>query len=105
VLYRLPRYLKLSDYRTRIKDGVISLAFGAIITILILEVLATPVDKTISEYYADNAYVLAHGKNVVNVILVDFRGSDTFMEISVLAIAAIGVYALLKLHLKETDQH
>jgi multicomponent Na+:H+ antiporter subunit A len=105
VLYRLPRYLKLSDYRTRIKDGVISLAFGSIITILILEVLATPVDKTISEFYADNAYVLAHGKNVVNVILVDFRGSDTFMEISVLAIAAIGVYALLKLHLKETDQH
>ncbi len=104
VLYRLPRYLKLSDYRTRIKDGILSLAFGSIITVLILEVLATPVDKTISEYYAENAYVLAHGKNVVNVILVDFRGSDTFMEISVLAIAAIGVFALLKLRLKETDQ-
>lgn len=105
VLYRLPRYLKLSDYRNRIKDGVISLAFGAIITVLILEVLASPVDKTISKYYAENAYVLAKGKNVVNVILVDFRGTDTFMEISVLAIAAIGVFALLKLHLKETDQH
>ncbi len=104
VLYRLPIYLKLSDYRTRIKDGVLSLGFGTIITILILEVLATPVDKTISQYYAENAYVLAHGKNVVNVILVDFRGSDTFMEISVLAIAAIGVFALLKLRLKETDQ-
>jgi multicomponent Na+:H+ antiporter subunit A len=72
---------------------------------LILEVLASPVDKTISKYYAENAYVLAKGKNVVNVILVDFRGTDTFMEISVLAIAAIGVFALLKLHLKETDQH
>jgi multicomponent Na+:H+ antiporter subunit A len=105
VLYRLPRYLKLSDYRNRIKDGAISLAFGAIITVLILEVLASPVDKTISKYYAENAYVLAKGKNVVNVILVDFRGTDTFMEISVLAIAAIGVFALLKLHLKETDQH
>lgn len=104
VLYRLPRYLKLSDYRTRIKDGVLSIAFGSIITILILEVLATPVDKEISQYYAENAYVLAKGKNVVNVILVDFRGSDTFMEISVLAIAAIGVFALLKLRLKETDQ-
>jgi len=105
VLYRLPRYLKLSDYRNRIKDGIISLAFGSIITVLILEVLASPVDKTISKYYAENAYVLAKGKNVVNVILVDFRGTDTFMEISVLAIAAIGVFALLKLHLKETDQH
>lgn len=104
VLYRLPRYLKLSDYRTRIKDGVLSLAFGGIITVLILEVLAEPVDSQISDYYAQNAYVLAHGKNVVNVILVDFRGTDTLMEISVLAIAAIGVFGLLKLRLKETDQ-
>ncbi|MEP6261101.1 MAG: putative monovalent cation/H+ antiporter subunit A [Gillisia sp.] len=104
VLYRLPRYLKLSDYKTRVKDGILALAFGSIITVLILEVLSTPVDSEISQYYADNAYVLAHGKNVVNVILVDFRGSDTFMEISVLAIAAIGVFALLKLRLKETDQ-
>jgi len=104
VLYKLPRYLQLSDYKTRIKDGILALSFGSIITILILEVLATPVDSEISRYYADNSYVLAHGKNVVNVILVDFRGSDTFMEISVLAIAAIGVFALLKLRLKETDQ-
>ena len=104
VLYRLPRYLNLSDYKTRVKDGILALAFGSIITVLILEVLASPVDSQISRYYADNAYVLAHGKNVVNVILVDFRGSDTFMEISVLAIAAIGVFALLKLRLKETDQ-
>lgn len=104
VLYKLPRYLQLSDYKTRIKDGVLSLALGTIITILILEVLAEPVNKEISQYYAENAYVLAHGKNVVNVILVDFRGADTFMEISVLAIAAIGVFGLLKLRLKETDQ-
>ncbi|MGM0392488.1 MAG: hydrogen gas-evolving membrane-bound hydrogenase subunit E, partial [Bacteroidota bacterium] len=104
VLYKLPRYLKLSDYKTRIKDGVLALAFGSIITLLILEVLAQPVHMEISEYYAQNAYLLAHGKNVVNVILVDFRGSDTFMEISVLAIAAIGVFGLLKLRLKKTDQ-
>ncbi len=104
VLYKLPRYLELSDYKTRIKDGVLAIAFGSIITILILEVLAQPVHMEISEYYAQNAYLLAHGKNVVNVILVDFRGSDTFMEISVLAIAAIGVFGLLKLRLKKTDQ-
>lgn len=104
VLYKLPRYLELSDHKTRIKDGVLAIAFGSIITILILEVLAQPVHMEISEYYAQNAYLLAHGKNVVNVILVDFRGSDTFMEISVLAIAAIGVFGLLKLRLKKTDQ-
>jgi multicomponent Na+:H+ antiporter subunit A len=104
VLYRLPKYLKLSDYKTRIKDGVLSLAFGAIITILILEVLAEPMNPVVSEFYAKNAYLLAHGKNVVNVILVDFRGTDTMLEISVLAIAAIGVFGLLKLRLKKSDQ-
>lgn len=104
VLYRLPKYLKLSDYKMRIKDGVLSLAFGTIMTLLILEVLAEPVNKEISEYYAENAYLLAKGKNVVNVILVDFRGTDTMIEISVLAIAAIGVFGLLKLRLKESDQ-
>ena len=39
----------------------------------------------------------AHGRNIVNVILVDFRGLDTLGEITVLAVAAVGVYALLKL--------
>ena len=104
VLYKLPKYLKLSDYKMRIKDGVLSLAFGTIITLLILEVLAEPKNSTVSEYYAQNAYLMAHGKNVVNVILVDFRGADTMIEISVLAIAAIGVFALLKLRLKKSDQ-
>ncbi len=104
VLYKLPKYLKLSDYKMRIKDGVLSLAFGTIITLLILEVLAEPKNSAVSDYYAENAYILAHGKNVVNVILVDFRGADTMIEISVLAIAAIGVFALLKLRLKKSDQ-
>ncbi|MDQ7918590.1 putative monovalent cation/H+ antiporter subunit A [Mesonia sp. MT50] len=104
VLYKLPKYLKLSDYKTRVKDTVISIAFGGLITILALEVLAQPVNEEISNYYAENAYILAHGKNVVNVILVDFRGTDTMVEISVLAIAAIGVFGLLKLRLKSSER-
>jgi len=103
VLYRLPRYLTLSDYTVRIKDGILALGFGAIITILTLEVLAGSVNGEISRFYGENAYTLAKGKNVVNVILVDFRGSDTFMEIAVLTIAAIGVFGLLKLHLRDSD--
>jgi multicomponent Na+:H+ antiporter subunit A len=47
---------------------------------------------------------LAKGKNVVNVILVDFRGIDTLIEITVLIVAAIGVYGLLKLRLKTRDK-
>ncbi len=103
VLYRLPKYLKLSDLRSRIRDMILALIFGALITTLALEVLSEPIHRETSEFYAENAYVLAKGKNVVNVILVDFRGIDTMVEITVLVIAAIGVFGLLKLRLKKTE--
>ena len=104
VLYRLPKYLLLSDYKMRLRDGIVSIAFGVMIAVLALEVLSEPTNTELSEYYAQNSYVLAKGKNIVNVILVDFRGIDTFMEISVLSIAAIGVFALLKLRLKKKER-
>ena len=47
---------------------------------------------------------LAHGRNIVNVILVDFRGFDTLGEITVLAVAGIGVYALLRLRPRKEDE-
>lgn len=99
VLYKLPKYLKISNTANRIKDGILATGFGLIISILALEVLSQPQNSDISSYFADNAYLLAKGKNVVNVILVDFRGIDTFMEITVLTIAAIGVFSLIKLRL------
>ncbi|HCE40744.1 MAG TPA: monovalent cation/H+ antiporter subunit A, partial [Alcanivorax sp.] len=52
--------------------------------------------QTISGYFLDNAKPGGGGTNVVNVILVDFRGFDTFGEITVLGIAAMGIYALLR---------
>ncbi|WP_339611465.1 putative monovalent cation/H+ antiporter subunit A [uncultured Planktosalinus sp.] len=104
VLYKLPKYLKLSDRRARIKDGILSIVFGSLITVLALEVLSEPQGSEITDYFAENAYVLAKGKNVVNVILVDFRGIDTFMEIAVLTIAAIGVFSLLKLRLTKKNR-
>lgn len=51
--------------------------------------------STISWYFMDKSYTEGGGTNVVNVILVDFRGFDTLGEIAVLAIAALGVFALL----------
>ncbi len=52
--------------------------------------------ETISGYFLDNSVPGGGGTNVVNVILVDFRGFDTFGEITVLAIAALGIFALLE---------
>ena len=52
---------------------------------------------SISQYYKDTVFTEAAGGNIVNVILVDYRGFDTLFEIAVLAIAAIGVYSMIKL--------
>lgn len=104
VLFRLPRYLPFSHPRARWRDGILALSFGLLLSLLALEVLTESQNTELSDYYAQSAYVLAKGKNVVNVILVDFRGSDTFIEIIVLSIAAMGVFALLKLRLRPTDR-
>ena len=50
----------------------------------------------ISEYMIENSQPLAYGRNIVNVILVDYRALDTLGEIFVLALAAMGVYAMIK---------
>lgn len=104
VLYRLPKYLRFSKNYLRIEHGILSAVFGSLITFLILKVLSEPKNSQISDFYAENSYTLAKGKNVVNVILVDFRGSDTLIEITVLIVAAIGVFGLLKLRLKTKDK-
>lgn len=104
VLYRLPRYLNLSNTLNRWRDGIIALTFGTVITLLVLEVMMHRRTGVVGQYYADNSYLLAKGKNIVNVILVDFRGFDTLVEIIVLSIAAIGVFGLLKLHIKRNEK-
>lgn len=96
VLFKLPSYIKKSKRHIQVRDGLISGAFGALIALITLQALVHPANKDISKFYAENAYLLAKGKNVVNVILVDFRGFDTLVETIVLSIAAIGVYGLLK---------
>ena len=54
-----------------------------------------PLSDRVSSHFARDSYEKAHGKNVVNVILVDFRGLDTLGELTVLGIAALGACALV----------
>ncbi len=96
VLYRLPRFVTISSTRTRIRDAVIALGAGGLITALILLATRVQFHESIAGYYLENSKPEAHGHNIVNVILVDFRGLDTMGEITVLSLAGIGVYALLK---------
>jgi multicomponent Na+:H+ antiporter subunit A len=65
-------------------------------TLLMLYVLSQPLVPHVSDFFLANSLPAAHGRNVVNVILVDFRALDTLGEITVLAVAAIGVFGLLK---------
>jgi len=104
VLYRLPPYLRFSNTKVRLRDGFVSLVLGGFITLIALEVMRENSVRSASQFYGENSYLLAKGKNVVNVILVDFRGLDTLIEIIVLSIAAIGVFGLLKLRLKSDEK-
>lgn len=104
VLYKLPPFLKFKNKPLMIRDGVVSMLFGVILSLICLRILQEPTVNSVSDFYAKYAYTLGKGKNVVNVILVDFRGFDTMFEIVVLSVAAIGVYSLLKLRLKSSEK-
>jgi len=80
----------------RIRNLVMAVAVGFTGFGLSLVAVGQPYVRSISDYFSLNSVPAAHGANIVNVILVDFRGFDTMGEISVLAIAALGGYALLR---------
>jgi multicomponent Na+:H+ antiporter subunit A len=96
VVVHLPRFSQLSSPRRRAVDAVIAGAAGLVITLLVLKALHVETGPRVSEYHTANA-LAAHGRNVVNVTLVDFRALDTLGEIVVLGMAAIGAVALLQL--------
>ena len=98
VLYKLPKFVDYSSKNERARDLILSIAMGVMVTLVILLVLNEEVPSELKKYYANSSYLLAKGRNIVNVILVDFRALDTLGEITVLTIAAIGVFALLKLN-------
>jgi multicomponent Na+:H+ antiporter subunit A len=104
VFYHLPRFTALSTRMELGRDAVTALAFGGLITVIVSFGAGIQLYPKISDYFIEKSLPLAHGQNVVNAILVDFRGFDTFGEITVLAVAAIGVYALLKLRPRQENK-
>jgi multicomponent Na+:H+ antiporter subunit A len=99
VFYFLPRFAVLSSTRARVRDGVVALFAGGLMSALVMIATSVQFHPSVADYFADHSVTLAHGRNIVNVILVDFRALDTLGEITVLGVAGIGVYALLKLKL------
>ncbi|MBO6898556.1 MAG: monovalent cation/H+ antiporter subunit A [Shimia sp.] len=94
-LYFLPKDTPAeSSHGKRLRDAVVAIAGGGAVAGLAMAFLTRDVDS-ISAYHLANSYKGGGGTNVVNVILVDFRGYDTYGEIIVLGIAGLTIFALM----------
>lgn len=96
VLHKLPHFTLLSGTVSRLRDMAIALGVGGVMTWLVLRAVSQPLAPSLSSWFMEQSLPAGHGRNVVNVILVDFRALDTLGEITVLAVAALGVYGMLK---------
>lgn len=92
-----------SSKKVKFSKGIISIFVGATVTLIGLTVLNYDKFKSVSTYFEDS-YNLAGGKNIVNTILSDFRGFDTMLEVVVLFIAGLGIYAVIKLKPKKGEK-
>ena len=77
--------------------GVVAVGIGCgvVVGLLTIAVGISPLDLSITEFYEAASLPEAYGRNIVNVILVDFRALDTLGEVAVVAIAALAVIALV----------
>jgi multicomponent K+:H+ antiporter subunit A len=80
----------------RVRDFLLAAGSGAGMAGLAYAVMTRPLPDTIARFFVERAYPEGGGTNVVNVIIVDFRGFDTLGEITVLGVVAIVVYTLLR---------
>ncbi len=104
VLWQLPRSEDTSSRNIRRRDALVAIGVGSLVSALTLAAATHPTNSRLRDFYAENAPTLAHGRNIVNVILVDFRALDTLGEITVLVTAALGVSALLRIAAKQKQE-
>jgi len=88
----------------RLGNFIVALGVGITMTLLALSASSQKLIPSISQYYKDTVLSEAGGRNIVNVILVDYRGFDTLFEIAVLAIAGIGIYSMIRLQLSRKEK-
>ncbi|MBN7284661.1 DUF4040 domain-containing protein [Vibrio cholerae] len=85
----------------RTLNAVIASVIGASVTLILINITAHPIDTTLSDYFAQQSVPGGHGRNIVNVILVDFRAFDTLGEVIVVVMASLVAISLLP---KRTEQ-
>ncbi|NSX53306.1 putative monovalent cation/H+ antiporter subunit A [Parasulfitobacter algicola] len=103
-MLRLPFLDRRGESDHRPLDALLAIGVGTVTTITMLLVLEQPLDLRLTEYFEATSWPEAFGRNIVNVILVDFRALDTFGEIAVVVIAALSAYALLRTTAKEAGK-
>ncbi len=96
--YHLPELRKRDDtLAVKSSNTIISVGFGVLITLIAISSHSNKLFEPISSYFVETSKSLGGGANIVNVILVDMRGLDTLFEITVLGIAALAIYGMLKI--------
>ena len=78
------------------RDGTLAAVCGLGVSLLLMLVLTGTLDTRLSDFFTATSVPIAHGHNIVNVILVDYRGFDTLGEIAVVMGAGMAILALLR---------
>ncbi len=83
------------EARVRVGAGLVAVGVGGLFGALLLFVHALPMDGALARYFGEQSLLAAYGRNVVNVIIVDFRGLDTLGEIAVVAFSFVASVTLI----------
>ncbi|MEO1492043.1 MAG: hydrogen gas-evolving membrane-bound hydrogenase subunit E [Pseudomonadota bacterium] len=102
LLVRLPDFKQRRQGKAR--DTIVAAIAGVSVTVLTLAVTSSGFDSSLADQMSGLSVPEAKGRNIVNVILVDFRALDTFGEIVVVAAAAIGAFALIRQSTRSAPQ-
>ena len=100
----MPRQIEINELRRkslraralRARDLTLAILVGAGVATLAFAIMTRPAVEVLAPFFIAHALPDAGGRNVVNVIIVDFRAFDTLGEITVLGTVALTVYALLR---------
>lgn len=105
VLVKLPRGERQEASKPgQVRDLLIAALCGVSVTAVMLAVLEVPFSSDVVEFFRQASYLEAHGRNIVNVILVDFRGLDTLGEAIVIGMAGLSIISIVWLTIrKRTD--
>jgi len=89
-----------------LRDAVVATLAGLVMVVVTYTALSTrPRESVVSPFYIENAKTLTGAKEVVGAIVVDFRATDTLVEIMVFSLAGLGIYTLLHYATRKSGEH